>query len=399
MGLIYCYTIYGVYLDKGEGGEIIHRMLTFHSIWTKPATLRGVEEMSLWDFEWLTWLAGILEARNCGPVVLVADERGKTFVEKVGLAKFYDEIVLGLDHIPSFIDPEIFWAAGKLYAIRLLKKLKITSPSDGPVCSLDWDCIPWNYPKECADIMCLNLEQLNWAWYKDCQSKYAEFAPNVNWELAPANNGVIHFKKYKDMLVYGDFSTGFMESFSAKASTKNYFNQPRYVYGDAMTFAEQQLLSSAAHSIKKPVEPFLPVRDDGFLPRNAFFTHLWTTKTLYRAFPEARIHYTNQLIQYLRKAHPICIATLREQDLHITQPFLTSEENATWNKEGLKHFKSYNVAIVKELQGSATLRDRNIPGARELRVGSIVLPGDRLTLQDNSSKIELEFNQATEYVN
>ena len=118
MGLIYCYTIYGVYLDKGEGGEIIHRMLTFHSIWTKPATLRGVEEMSLWDFEWLTWLAGILEARNYGPVVLVADERGKTFVEKVGLAKFYDEIVLGLDHIPSFIDPEIFWAAGKFFAMQ-----------------------------------------------------------------------------------------------------------------------------------------------------------------------------------------------------------------------------------------------------------------------------------------
>ena len=73
-------------------------MLTFHSIWTKPAMAKGSGEITLWDFEWLTWLAGILYAKRHGGVVLVADQRGKTFVERTGLSKFYDEIILGLDY-------------------------------------------------------------------------------------------------------------------------------------------------------------------------------------------------------------------------------------------------------------------------------------------------------------
>lgn len=376
-------------------------MLTFHSIWTKPVISRGEGEITLWDFEWLTWLAGILEAHKYGPVVLVADERGKTFVEKVGLAKFYDEIVLGLDDIPAIVEPELFWAAGKLYAIRLLKNLEQFNPFDCAICSLDWDCIPWNYPEARSDVMCLNLEQLNWSWYKDCRSKYEAFVPKtMNWKLAPANNGVIHFEKYKDMLAYGDFSTEFMEKFSAAAVATSYFNLPRYVYGDAMTFAEQQILPSAAWGRRKIVEPFLPVRNDGFLQGNAFFTHLWTTKTLYRAFPEARMHFTNQLIRYLRQKHHNCMPTLRDRDLHITQPFLTQEENAKWNREGLKHFKHYNIGIVKTLRNPALLCDRNIPGPssqRELRVGSVMLPGDRLIRQSNEDNIELEFNQTNEH--
>lgn len=386
-------------MTGGEGVRQYTRMLTFHSIWTKPAVSKGVEEIVLWDFEWLTWLAGIMEAKAKGKVVLVADKRGKIFVEKMDLAGFYDEVVLGLDHVPSIVDPELFWAAGKLYAINLLKRLKTIDPYSSPIVSLDWDCVPWNYPDTCADIMCLNLEQLRWAWYKDCRSKYEAYVPKtVNWSLAPANNGVIHFEHYKDMLVYGELSTGFMEKFSRAAVQHNYFDLPRYVYGDAMTFAEQQLLPSAAQHLRKTVEPFLPVRDDGFLHSNQFFTHLWTTKALYRAFPEARIHYTNQLIRYLRKRHPACIPALRDRELHITQPFLTNEENAKWNREGLRHFKSYNIAVVKELAGRVELRDRNISGTRALSVGSVVLPGDRLLSQTSESKIELEFNQTTEYL-
>lgn len=377
----------------------MHAMLTFHSIWTKPAVSKGAKDIVLWDFEWLTWLAGLLSAKSNGKMVLVADERGRSFVEKMGLAGLYDEIVTELDSIPSTIDPELFWAAGKLYAIRALKKLKTIDPFASPIASLDWDCIPWNYPDASSDIMCLNLEQLRWAWYKDCRSKYEKFTPKaVNWKLAPANNGVIYFRRFKDMLHYADFSTEFMETFSKEATTHNYFDLPRYVYGDAMTFAEQQILPSAAWHLHEIVEPFLPVRDDGFLPGNASFTHLWTTKTLYRAFPEARIHYTNQLIRHLRKHYPICVPLLKARDLHITQPVLTEDENAKWNKEGVRHFKNYNVATVKSVSGRVELRDRNISGTRTLNVGSIVLPGDRLIHQTSDSKIELEFNQTNEYL-
>ncbi|RTL07694.1 hypothetical protein EKK58_00710 [Candidatus Dependentiae bacterium] len=373
-------------------------MLTFHSIWTRPAVAKGNEEITLWDFEWLTWLAGILYAKQYGDVVLVADERGAEFVKKAGLAECYDEVILGLDEVPKEVDPEIFWAAGKLYAIRLLKRSREFDPFDGPVASLDWDCIPWNYPDEQQDIMCLNLESLQWPWYKDCRSKYEKFVPKaVNWNLPPANNGIFHFNHYKHMLAYSDLSIGFMERFGRAANQQNYFDQPRYVYGDAMTFAEQQLMATAAWHSKRTIEPFLSARADGFLQPNTFFTHLWTTKNLYRAFPEARIHYTNQLIRILRQRFPETHEILEDKGLHVTQPVLTHEENLVWNREGQKHFPSHNVGIVKALEGQAVLRDRNISGSRSLAVGGVVLPGDRVLCGDSNTKIELEFTQTSEY--
>lgn len=373
-------------------------MLTFHSIWTKPAIVKGQDEIVLWDFEWLTWLASILLAKRNGNVVLVADRRGKEFVEKAGLASFYDEIVLGLDAIPPEVDPEIFWAAGKLYAIPLLKRLQNYNPFEDAVASLDWDCIPWNYPTQTSEVMCLNLESTNWPWYKDCQRKYAAFvSKEVNWQLAPANNGVFHFSQYAQMLAYSELSTRFMEKFSREAVRCNYFGQPKYVYGDAMTFAEQQLLPTSTWLAGKTVEPFLPVRNDGFIAPNGFFTHLWTTKTLYRAFPEARIHYTNQLIRYLRNEFSTAQKVLKDKGLHVSQHVLTQKENTTWNQEGRKHFPSHNIGIVTALKGKASLRDRNISAPRSLTVGSIILPGDQIRHDSSLTKIGLEFNQPSEY--
>ena len=373
-------------------------MLTFHSIWTGPAAAKGQTEMRLWDFEWLTWLAGLMQSKTAGPVVLVADKLGASLVKTMGLASFYDEIVLGLDSIPKTVDPEIFWAAGKLYAIPLLKRLKHYRP-DGPVCSLDWDCIPWTPPPMRSRISCLNLENLAWPWYKDCRSKYDSFVPEgVNWNLAPANNGAIIFEEHGQMCRYARTATGFMERFSSAASTNNYFDLPRYVYGDAMTFAEQQLLSTAARHMNEDVLPMVPVRSDGFIGENAFFTHLWTTKSLYRAFPEARIHYTNQLIRHIRHNFPATIPMLKARDLHVVQHPLTRDENEKLNLEGSRHFKKYNLAIVKSIKGPARLVDRNIGGSRPLVRGSVVLPGDRVVRDSTDTKIELEFNQAPEYV-
>ena len=303
---------------------------------------------------------------------------------------------MGLDEIPKEVDPEIFWAAGKLYAIPLLKRSRKFDPFDSSVGSLDWDCIPWSYPEEPEDIMCLNLESLRWPWYKDCRDKYEKFVPRaVNWNLPPANNGVFHFNHYKHMIAYSELSVGFMEKFSRAAAKQNYFDLPRYVYGDAMTFAEQQLISTAAWHAKRSVEPLLSPRPDGFLPPNAFFTHLWTTKNLYRAFPEARIHYTNQLIRNIRLRFPDSRGVLATKELHVTQPVLTDEENTVWNREGQKHFPSHNIAIVKSLKGRAVLRDRNISGSRTLAIGSVVLPGDRVLCETPDTKIELEFTQTS----
>ena len=367
-------------------------MLTFHSIWTRPIASQGVDEMSLWDFEWLTWLAGLLQAKTQGPTVLVADPRGVDFVKKAGLYDLYDEVVLGLEDIPKQIDPQIFWAAGKLYAIPLLKRLNKHNPREHKICSLDWDCIPWTYPTHTDRAMCLNLEQLDWPWYKDCRPKYERFVPEpVSWKLQPANNGAIIFEKYQDMLAYSSLSIAFMQRFSKAAEQGSYFSQPRHVYGDAMTFAEQQLLPTAVHNSGQRLVPMLQAGEDGFLLENRFMTHLWTTKTLYRAFPEARVHFTNQLVRLLRDKFPNARPILKDKGLHTTQPILTAEENLKWNTEGVKHYSSYKIGVVTKLQGSGSLVDRNIPGVRQLRVGSVVLPGDSVIEHGNSSTIRLEY--------
>lgn len=371
-------------------------MLSFHSYWTKPSTTK---EITLWDFEWLTWLTSLLQAKTYGSMVLITDPRGADFIENIGLTPFYDEIITGLEEIPGYVDPQIFWAAGKLYAIRLLNKCKKPIRNSlNYINSLDCDCIPWTLPTNLPKISCINMEKLSWAWYRSCKEKYQDYLPSsINWQLAPGNNGIIGFRDYSDMLQYAKFSIGFIEKFSKMANKSNYFDKPHYIYGDGMTFAEQQLLPASMQLIGETVNPLLPVRDDGYLDHNAFFTHLWTTKTLYRAFPEARIHYTNQLIRYLRKEFPKCIPTLAKRELEVTQPVLTTEENYKLNKEGYSHFKSYNTAIVHSIKGKAALRDRNIFGTRELTKGSIILPGDKILIAKDNTKIDLESLQPLEY--
>ncbi|MBO4913979.1 MAG: hypothetical protein J5449_02130, partial [Oscillospiraceae bacterium] len=73
------------------------------------------------DFELLTLMLSALEwRRHCGAISMITDSRGRDYFERAGLGSLWSEpIDVSLDRMDESVDPTLFWAAGKLEALRL----------------------------------------------------------------------------------------------------------------------------------------------------------------------------------------------------------------------------------------------------------------------------------------
>ena len=97
-------------------------MEAFHSFWSEPNCRRNQGEIRFPDYEQLTAILSTLEwKRHSGPVRMMTDTAGAAFFHKIGLSPFWDETETALDRLADTIDPEAFWAAGKLRRISNIR--------------------------------------------------------------------------------------------------------------------------------------------------------------------------------------------------------------------------------------------------------------------------------------
>ena len=110
-------------------------MQAIHSTWTKPRRYKYGRFFSE-DFDILTTILSALKWREKnGNIKMVTDSAGLEFYKSCGMCSIWDETDTSLDDIPDSINPEMFWAAGKLFAL---------AGECAPTAVIDTDFIVWD---------------------------------------------------------------------------------------------------------------------------------------------------------------------------------------------------------------------------------------------------------------
>ena len=95
------------------------------------------------DYELLTMILSALMWRKMnGPITLYGDARAIDYVEGQGLSHIWNGGIKEIQ-VPDSISPGVFWAAGKLYALKAAHM---------PAVMVDLDLIVWKNIGEYIDI-------------------------------------------------------------------------------------------------------------------------------------------------------------------------------------------------------------------------------------------------------
>ncbi|MCM1298843.1 MAG: hypothetical protein NC203_07250 [Firmicutes bacterium] len=263
-------------------------MQAIHIISTAPYYAghpQGVYSMD--KFELYSAALSALSWRSFGDeITLVTDKRGREYIEKIGIADIWNSVQ---DIIPDDlegINPKMFWAAGKLFALREV---------NAPVAMIDTDFILWerpNFPEN--RITAAHRENLNPSVYPSFD--YFKFKRSFSLEgmdknVLPMNTAFLYLPEEDFKQYYVNRSIAFMKS---AADTDDYLCY--------MVFAEQRLLSICAEE-KKIGSQVLMDKDELFFPREDF-THLWGAKQVMRSNVGQLHDFCQRARERIRKTFP-----------------------------------------------------------------------------------------------
>lgn len=269
------------------------RLNGYHSYWSKPRLAQG-HRLSVSDYELLTMGLSVAQFRKLGyKMTLVTDSIGAQFYEQLGVTCLYDEVLTDLDKVAG-VDPNIFWAAGKLYAYELMPT---------PSISIDLDAVVWGIPdgldEHVYDVGVLHEDFSDWDCYHSSRELYGDlgFKSNSwNWNVIPYNVGVLWFNNDILLSMYVSLSQMFMENF-----TRFYTREMMTRYSRGLVkkgrrarvfeqiFAEQQLLSMVADRVGARVYKFTEIdKSIDYIKSNKYVSHLWSMKSVYRSVPEIK---------------------------------------------------------------------------------------------------------------
>lgn len=260
-------------------------MVGVHTLWSKPYFYKNSDKnFFLKDYDILVMLISLLKWKEKnGKIVLFADEFSRNLVKEYGIDKFYDE-VRNLE-IDDDIKPNIFWAAGKLFALKAMEK---------PCALIDIDLIIWEDISDFFkkyDIIGMHTEELLERTYKEKDYFYMEdtykFPENLNWKKLPINTAMLYIK---DM----DFKEYFLEkSIEFMKKTKENCDSLSY-----MVFAEQRLLSMLADAKNIEIKTMLDFPDA--IGNQKTFTHLWGYKTMLNESLEVRERFCLRCVRRIK---------------------------------------------------------------------------------------------------
>jgi len=260
-----------------------HSYPAFHVLWTKPAISIG-KSFSMTDAEILTMvISALMWQKYNGTIKLYTDNRGYEFIKEEGLLRLWDgginTEVLESNDYP--IDPETFWAAGKLIALEA---------QAAPCVMLDTDLIVVRSIRDRLEhtvLMALHTEMLEPEVYLHPsllkQPKNFRFPGYYNWDTAPSNTALLYIWDDSFKTFYLNESKQFM--FYNTEKPKEMVSQ--------MVFAEQRMLSICADHKGLTVNYLIT---DPFSLSNKDVIHLWGFKRLLRQNPKVQIIYSKQLL-------------------------------------------------------------------------------------------------------
>jgi hypothetical protein len=260
----------------------------FHVLWTKPSTIGG-HYFSMNNAEIMTMIiSALMWQKYNGTIKLYTDKAGYEFIREHDLLWLWnggiDTDLFENNNYP--IDPEIFWAAGKLMALEA---------QETPCVMLDTDLIvvrPIHELLMKTDIMALHTELLDPNVYLSPvllkQANGFNFPAYYDWEVLPSNTAFLYVRDKAFKNFYLSESKRFMFQNTEKPAE----------LVSQMVFAEQRLLSICAAYCGMPVNHLLA---DPFSQSNETVIHLWGFKSLLRQNENLQAVYCNQLIKTIGK--------------------------------------------------------------------------------------------------
>ncbi|MGN0164140.1 MAG: DUF6734 family protein [Candidatus Ornithomonoglobus sp.] len=263
-------------------------MEAIHSTWTKPR-IYSAGGFFIEDFDILTTILSALKWREKnGTIKMITDSAGLEFYESRGMCGIWDSIETTLDEMPDSVNPEIFWAAGKLYALK---------SQNAPVAVLDTDFIVWDRIAfdSLGDLTVIHKEEINNDVYPDIHHfnmKYGYiFHPDLDWREKPSNCA---FYVIKNNALKEDYLNEALQFIDNTADGDN------LTY---MVFAEQRLMSMAAKRMGIEIKEFSNLErlfDNG----ENYFTHTWGMKQQMRDMPELRYDFCRRCVDRIRRDFP-----------------------------------------------------------------------------------------------
>lgn len=238
----------------------------FHCNWTAPFFARYPNRpYEIEPFELLsTALSALVWQRENGSIRMLCDTAALRYYQALGLDFLWDAgIVPVLDDIPSSINPAIFWAGGKLFALR-------TMPC--PCVMLDTDFIVWKPLLPLVQgqrAAVIHSEAITDEVYPSPHT--LQFTSDFSLEgldctVKPLNTALAYFADEAFRTVYTDAAIAFMQACPRADNTLTY-----------MVFAEQRLLAMCAKQQGVQVGE-LSALSDLFGGKQRYFTHIWGFK-------------------------------------------------------------------------------------------------------------------------
>jgi hypothetical protein len=247
-------------------------MLGIHVNLTSPSRgkNKNSNKYSQEDYDILTTILSALKWRqNCGKIKMYTDSDGYEFYKKNNMIDLWDggiDCLFGNDVFKN-INPDAFWAAGKIYAIKEQKN---------PFCVIDTDMIVWSNLDNllCGkDVVCVHEEYIGHYCNVDdiVVSEDYVIDKNYDFSLNPSNTALLYFENLKLKDDYVDKSIEFMKNSSPEKHLEHHYMKDQYIL-----FAEQRMLAMISKKNGTPVKYLF----DGYFPpdEQTILTHVWVFK-------------------------------------------------------------------------------------------------------------------------
>lgn len=273
-------------------------MLAFHSTWTRPFFARNPSaSFEVEPFELLTTAISALHWRSLGgQICMITDGAGAAYYHAHGLEILWDGgMRVELDQIPPEIDPCVYWAAGKLFALHCMEL---------PCVMLDTDFIVWKDISgllEGYDCAAIHREDIVDSIYPPLEA--FSFDPaldlsGLDWGERPFNTALAYFA---DSALRDRYCTKAKEIMLHSPGARD-----ALIY---MVFAEQRLLAMLAKGYRVRV---LSDIESLFTSGQQFFTHVWGFKQQMRDDLRAYDAFCRKCAARLLRDHPKEAETLRQ---------------------------------------------------------------------------------------
>jgi len=233
-----------------------------------------------------TVLSALTWRKYNGEIELICDRASAGYYENLGIARIWNGIKPIIPDNLEGINPLMFWAAGKLLALR-------ETPS--PAVMLDTDFIVWKKLTFTDAIIAAHREDL----YPDVYPDVSYFQMNAGYTFneaydynqLPLNTAFLYLPDEDFKQFYVNMAIEFMKSAQSVPDNLCY-----------MVYAEQRLLAMCAKRLNMRVETLLD-KDKLFAPQDDF-THLWGAKQEMREDKSKEQDFINRCKARIRRDFP-----------------------------------------------------------------------------------------------